>query len=166
MAPIGAKLCQNAFQTIPAISFFDTQTFLLMTSFQKKLASFFFQFLFDKLQFLKIWNNKNWYRQIRRRNSLPVVRLFFPYEPWRRGKSNRLCFWSGFGTKHDFNLLLFFVTIWNNDMSCCKTVVQEGWVVVRGVRFISSRGYGLLGGGYGLIGGGVRLFSLMEYVQN
>ena len=28
MAPIGAKLCQNAFQVIPDISFFDAQNFL------------------------------------------------------------------------------------------------------------------------------------------
>ena len=115
MAPIGTKLCQNAFQTIPDISFFDTQTFLLMTFFQKQIGVIFFQF-FDELAFsnclfaffLKIWNNKSGYRQIRRRNSLPVVRLFFLYEPWRRGKSNRLCFWSGFWAEHDFNLLPFF----------------------------------------------------------
>ena len=29
MAPIGLKLCQNAFQTIPNVSFFDTKIFLV-----------------------------------------------------------------------------------------------------------------------------------------
>ena len=35
MAPIGLKLCQNAFQTIPDISFFDVQKLFFVNLFQK-----------------------------------------------------------------------------------------------------------------------------------
>ena len=37
MAPIGAKLCQNAFQTIPDVSFFDTGN----DFFEKQIGSIF-----------------------------------------------------------------------------------------------------------------------------
>ena len=37
MAPIGAKLCQNAFQMIPDISFLDADKHVLAIFFQKKM---------------------------------------------------------------------------------------------------------------------------------
>ena len=126
IAPIGAKLCQNAFQTIPDISFFDTQTFLLMIFFpQKNWRHFFSNFFSTNCHFLKIWNNESGYRQIRRRNSLPVVRLFFLYEPWRRGKQYGLCFWGGFWAEHDFNLLPFFCDFFIASIFC-RIVRFEG----------------------------------------
>ena len=44
MAPIGAKLGQNAFQTIPNVSFFDTEKKFWMIFFPKNFGTrFFFQ---------------------------------------------------------------------------------------------------------------------------
>ena len=43
MAPIGLKLCQNAFQTIPDVSFFDVKKFF----FQNFLSDFFFDLFFS-----------------------------------------------------------------------------------------------------------------------
>ena len=48
MAPIGAKLGQNAFQTIPNVSFFDTEKKVLDDVFPKKLV---LDFFFKKLAF-------------------------------------------------------------------------------------------------------------------
>ena len=48
MAPIGAKLGQNAFQTIPNVSFFDTEKKVLDIFFQKILV---LDFFFKKLAF-------------------------------------------------------------------------------------------------------------------
>ena len=42
---------------------------------------------------------------VRRKNLLPVVRLFLGRVPWRRGKQGDLCFFGGFGTQNDFNHL-------------------------------------------------------------
>ena len=45
--------------------------------------------------------------QIPRRKSLPVVRLFSLYDPWRRGKRVGTCFWSGLRAENDFNPIPF-----------------------------------------------------------
>ena len=43
---------------------------------------------------------------VRRKNLLPVVRLFLGRVPWRRGKQGDLCFFGGFGIQNDFNRLI------------------------------------------------------------
>ena len=53
---------------------------------------------------------------VRRKNLLPVVRLFLGRVPWRRGKQGDLCFFGGFGTQNDFNHLVsnpkHWLTLW------------------------------------------------------
>ena len=103
MAPIGAKLGQNAFQTIPNFSFFDTEKKVLDDFFSKKIwYSIFFQEtgvsdepgIFERHQ------------QIRLQKLLLEVGLFLGRLPWRRGKRLNLCRKSGPGTKNDFNHLV------------------------------------------------------------
>ena len=88
MASLVAKLCENAFQTIPDISFFNNQKTCFGDVFSKILALIFFR---DScvLEELGIFE-RHW--QIPRRKSLPVVRLFSLYDPWRRGKRVETCF--------------------------------------------------------------------------
>ena len=90
MALIDVKLWENVLQTIPDISFFDAQAFFLAFFF-KNLGVIFFQesCILEELEFFR----RHW--QISRRKSLPIVCLFFLYDPWRRGKSrtDRFCSW-------------------------------------------------------------------------
>ena len=95
---------KTCFRRFPTFHFSTLKNFCWWFFFKKNRRHFFL----TNCHFLKIWNSKSGYRQIRRRNSLPVVRLFFLYEPWRRGKQYGLCFWGGFWAEHDFNLLPFF----------------------------------------------------------
>ena len=104
MAPIGTKICQNAFQTIPDISFFNADKLVFAILFPKISSSIFFQES-CVLEELGIFE-RHW--QIPHRKSLPVVRLFFLYEPWRRSKRGGLCFGGVFWTKNDFSLFPFF----------------------------------------------------------
>ena len=46
--------------------------------------------------------------QIPRRKSVPVIRLFSLYDPWRRGKRPSLCFGPGLGTENDLHHFVFF----------------------------------------------------------
>ena len=83
MAPIGVKLSENAFQTIPGIWFFDTQ---------KAFGDFWRHFFQEScvLEELGIFE-RHW--QTPRQKSSPAIRLFSVYDSWRRGKSgtDRFC---------------------------------------------------------------------------
>ena len=89
MAPIGVKLWENAFQTIPDISFFNTQKLCWPSRLSKCRRRSFFQesFFLEELGIVEC----HW--QIPRQKSSPVSRLFSLYDPWRRGKSgtDRFC---------------------------------------------------------------------------
>ena len=89
MAPIGVKLWENAFQTIPDNSFFDAQTICLAIFYFKNFGVDLFARI---LRFggARIFER---HRQIPRQKSLPVVRSMLLYDPWRRGKSvtDRFC---------------------------------------------------------------------------
>ena len=103
MALIGAKLGQNAFQTIHNVSFFDTEKKFWMIFFPKKFGTrFFFQEtgVSDEPGIFE----RHW--QIRGEKLLPEVGLILGRLPWRRGKRLNLCRKPGPGTKNDFNHLV------------------------------------------------------------
>ena len=89
MAPIGAKLWENAFQMIPNVSFSDTEKQIWTIWLQQKFDTrIFFQETGDLGEpdtFVRHW-------RIRRKKLLPVVCSFSLYNPWRRGKRLNLCF--------------------------------------------------------------------------
>ena len=66
----------------------------MTSTFFRFFATFFLrQFFFEESC---VWEELGFFdrhQQILRRKSLPVVRLFFLYDPWRRGKSgtDRFC---------------------------------------------------------------------------
>ena len=77
MAPIGAKLWENAFQTICNISFFDVG---------KNFCDLFRQKLLRKINYYSIGvlEELRWFElpgQVRRQKSLPEVGLFSLYDP-------------------------------------------------------------------------------------
>ena len=100
----GSNFAKTCFRRFLTFHFSTPKNFCWRIYLFSKMVSIFFQES-CVLEELGIFE-RHW--QIPRRKSLPVVRLFFLYEPWRRGKSNRLCFWSGFWPEHDFNFLPFF----------------------------------------------------------
>ena len=108
MAPIGAKLGQNVFQTIPNVSFFDTEKKVLDDFFPKKIGTrFFFQEtgVSDEPGIFE----RHW--QIRRQKILPEVGLFLGRLPWRKGKRLNLSRKPGPGTENDFNHLVLGLKI-------------------------------------------------------
>ena len=104
MAPIGAKLGQNAFQTILNVSFFDTEKKVLDVFFPKK--KFGTRFFFQETGVSDEPGIFERHQQIRLQKLLPEVGLFLGRLPWRRGKRLNLCRKSGPGTKNDFNHLV------------------------------------------------------------
>ena len=99
MAPIGVKFWKNTFHPIPDIAFFEPKTFW-GRFFQNFLPQFFVQesCVLEELGIIE----RHW--QIPRRTSLPIVRLFFLYDPWRRGKSGTVLFCSWLNSaKNDFH---------------------------------------------------------------
>ena len=103
MAPIGAKLGQNAFQTIPNVSFFDTEKKVLDDFFPKNFGT---RFFFQETGVSDEPGIFERHQQIRLQKLLPEVGLFLGRLPWRRGKRLNLCRKSGPGTKNDFNHLV------------------------------------------------------------
>ena len=85
MAPIGTKLWENAFQTIPHVSFFDTTSFFKTCFFTQKPG-------FYKSLVLEEQRCSECHWHLPRQKLLHVVRLFSLYDPWRRGKRLPLCF--------------------------------------------------------------------------
>ena len=83
MAPFGLKLSENAFQTIPDISFSDTEKTIWTIFLQKDLTlEICVQETGDLGEpdtFVRHW-------QIRRKKLLPEVGLLLGRLPWRRGK--------------------------------------------------------------------------------
>ena len=95
MAPIGAKLWGNAFQTIPDISFFNIN--------QKKLDAVFREnqeFLCKSLV-LEEQRLFERHRQIRRFLKLPAIFLFSGFDPRWRGKRVETFFFGSFGDEND-----------------------------------------------------------------
>ena len=88
MAPIGAKLWENAFQMIPNVSFSDTEQKIWTIFFQKKLI---LEFLFQEAGDLEEPDTFERHWQIRRKKLLPEVGLLLGRLPWRRGKRLNLC---------------------------------------------------------------------------
>ena len=100
MAPIGAKLWENAFQMIPNVSFSDTE---------KKIGRFFSnenwysKFRFQETGVLEEPDAFERHWQIPRKKLLPEVGLLLGRLPWRRGKRLNLCRKSWLSTENDFN---------------------------------------------------------------
>ena len=100
MAPIGAKLWENAFQTIPNVSFSDTE---------KQFGRFFYKkcwyskFCFQETGDLEEPDSFERHWQIRHKKLLPEVGLLLGRLPWRRGKRLNLCRKSWLSTENDFN---------------------------------------------------------------
>ena len=87
MAPFGLKLWENAFQTIPDISFSDTEKKIWTIFFKNLILEIVFQETGDLGEpdtFVRHW-------QIRRKKLLPEVGLLLGRLPWRRGKRLNLC---------------------------------------------------------------------------
>ena len=102
MARIGAKLWQNAFQTICNFWFFDAENFFFGNLFWRSI------FCFQKSEVLKgLWFfNPRW--QMRCKKLLPEVPLFLGRLPWRRGKRLNMCSWPWLGIENDFNHLVLW----------------------------------------------------------
>ena len=105
MAPFGVQLWENAFQTIPDISFFDAPKTCSAIFFSKKnRIVFFFQencaleelwfFGRDVQMRLDKWSPKFWLSAL--------------YDFSQRGQSGTYHFWSGFWTEKDFNHLVLW----------------------------------------------------------
>ena len=121
MAPIGMKLWENPFQTIPDIQFFHA------------LKKFFGDFLFSKL--MSGWFvfqesgvlEELWFfgrdGQMRLDKWPPKFWLSALYDFSQRGKSGTYRFWSGFWTEKDFNHLV----LW-----CYDHVIWRYYVCSRG----------------------------------
>ena len=109
MAPIGAKLWENAFQAICKFSFFDAEHF-----FWTKILSrgrFFFQ---ETGVLEELWiSERHW--QVGRKKLLPELPLFLGRLPWRRGKWFKMCRNPRLGTENDFNHLV----LWSN---LCRSI--------------------------------------------
>ena len=89
MAPIGAKLWENAFRMIWNISFFDAEKKNWQTFFKKSLQVI---FCFQETGVLEELGGFERHWHVCRQKLLPVVRLFLGRVPWRRGKQGGLCF--------------------------------------------------------------------------
>ena len=103
-AQIGAKLWQNAFQTICNFSFFDAEKNIGPKKFKKMEVNFCFQetgVLEELGRFERHWH-------VRRKKLLPLMRLFLGRLPWRGGKRLNMCRKPGLGTKNDFNHLVLW----------------------------------------------------------
>ena len=88
MAPIGAKLWENAFQMIPNVSFSDSEKQIWTTFLQKMLI---LEILFQETGDLEEPDTFERHWQIRRKKLLPEVGLLLGRLPWRRGKRLNLC---------------------------------------------------------------------------
>ena len=77
MARTAAKLWENAFRTIPDISFFDAEQNFVGKQISKKIPAQ--NQLVDILEELR-WFERHW--QMRLEKLLPVVHLFSLYDPW------------------------------------------------------------------------------------
>ena len=103
MAPIGAKLCQNAFQVIPDISFFDAKQICCENFSQKIFRQHPEIFFFNKVPVLeKLCRFTRNYR-MELENSLPDMQVSAFYDPWRRGKKGKSCFFPEFWPKNRLN---------------------------------------------------------------
>ena len=101
MAPIAAKLWQNAFQTICNFSFLNPENLFRGSFFGKKNCGSFFCFWKGEV-LEELWISKH-YRHVRREKLLPELPLFLGRLPWRRGKWPNMCRKSRLGAKNDFN---------------------------------------------------------------
>ena len=104
MAPIGLKLWQNAFQTIPHISFFGDKPpwkkkncvgFSRPRTTSKNLH------VFAVLEELRFFERNG---QMRLEKLLRFPRFSARYDPWRRGKRIETCFWPPSSEKNDFHM--------------------------------------------------------------
>ena len=106
MAPFGLKLWENAFQTIPDISFFDVAQKKLAKIFDKIFVKILFRRKIDKLPvFAELWIfGRN--RQMRLEKLPPKFWFSTLYDFWRRGKKIVSTF-SRLSAKNDFNPFRF-----------------------------------------------------------
>ena len=88
MAPFGLKLWENAFQTIPDISFSDTEKNVWTIFFTKNLI---LEIFFQEIGELGEPDTFERHWQIRRKKLLPEVGLLLGRLPWRSGKRLNLC---------------------------------------------------------------------------
>ena len=106
MAPFGLKLLENAFQTIPNISFFDAEKknwqIFLMIFVKNKIRR-----KIDKLPvFAELWNF-GCNRQMRLEKLPPKFWFSTLYAFWRRGKRDSFCFFPDFQPKMTSTLFVF-----------------------------------------------------------
>ena len=99
MAPIGVKLWENAYQTIPNISFFDAENIFLANFFDENLRHKKIRRKIDKLPvFAELWIfGRN--RQMRLEKLPPKFEFSTLYDFWRRGKRDSFNFFPTFGQK-------------------------------------------------------------------
>ena len=108
MAPIGAKLWENAFRMIWNISFFNAEKIFLAKIKKKSLQVI---FCFQETGVLEELGRFERHCHVRRKKLLPLMRLFLGRLPWRGGKRLNMCRKPRLGTESDFNHLDFFVAI-------------------------------------------------------
>ena len=126
MAPFGLKLWENAFQTIPNISFFDAekkfwQNFLMKIIVKKKIRR-----KIDKLPvFAELWIfGRN--RQMRLEKLPPKFWFSTLYDFWRRGKRDSFCFFPDFRPQMTSTLFVF----WLEDTCVPDDKISLTWWIV------------------------------------
>ena len=130
-AQIGAKLWQNAFQTICNFSFFDAEKFFGPKNFQKILEV---NFCFQETGVLEELGRFERHWHVCRKKLLPLMRLFLRRLPWRGGKWLNICRKPRLGTESDFNHLDFFVAKIFFGVEFCfqkGEVLEELWISKR-----------------------------------
>ena len=107
MAPFGLKLWENAFQTIPNISFFDAENFFLAKIFDENFRQTNFRRKIDKLHvFAELWIfGRN--RQMRLEKLPPKFWFSALYDFWRRGKRDSFNFFPDFRPNMTSTLFVF-----------------------------------------------------------
>ena len=116
MARTGAKLWENAFQTIPDISFFDAP---------KEFQPMFCQNFSASNQEIAVLEEQRFFErswQVRLEKLPPMNPISALYDFWRRGKKPDFGFFVDFSAKTDLQFLLCddlydnIVMVWSNDM--------------------------------------------------
>ena len=96
IAPIGTKLWENAFQTIPDVSFSNLEKKILISFFSKISV----KFCVETQILEELWIFER-HRQIRLEKWPPINLISALYDFWRRGKSGTNDFFAQFSAKNE-----------------------------------------------------------------
>ena len=111
MAPFGLKLWENAFQTIPNISFFDAENIFLATFIDENFRQKKIRRKIDKLPvFAELWIfGRN--RQMRLEKLPPKFWFSALYDFWRRGERDSFNFFPDFRPQMTSTVFVFWLKV-------------------------------------------------------